>query len=169
MKTLLATALTVGLMAPAAFADTYPVLEKYRAVAEEALALDQNFQTQQDVQALAFKTRDLVTYGQEILDLYAQKNPKCAEQLNQFKNELPFLESQSLEELHDRYHDGKGLPEAPRHCYFGRSEVIHPIMNLVRLKNGDFSQEVREEMTHEYEEVIEHLPRIQNFLDNPPN
>ena len=74
----------------------------------------------------------------------------------------------SLADVHARYHDGVGLPVAPRHCYFGRSQVVHPVMNLIRLQ-GAWTDDVRDEFVGETEEVIEHLARIQNNLDNPPN
>ncbi|MES2964057.1 MAG: hypothetical protein V4760_09220 [Bdellovibrionota bacterium] len=77
------------------------------------------------------------------------------------------MEAMTVSDLHDRYHDGTGLPAAPRHCYFGRSQVVHPAMNLVRFASA-WTEVAREEVIEELEEVIEHLARIQKNLDNPP-
>ena len=81
--------------------------------------------------------------------------------------EIPSMASQTVAQLHARYHNGEGLPAAPRHCYFGRSQVIHPAMNLVRLQS-EITAESKEEMVDEIHEVIEHLVRIQKNLDTPP-
>jgi hypothetical protein len=100
--------------------------------------------------------------------LYGEKNPKCVEQFSAFRAALPAMESLSLEEIHDKYHNGTALPAAPKHCYLARSQVVHPVMNLVRF-NGQWSEEARATAIEEFEEVVEHLARIQRNLDNPPN
>src|SRR5262249_29960102 len=111
---------------------------------------------------------ELVQKGVEILRLYSAKNPACKPQLEAFLAALPSMESLPLDQVKTKYHDATALPAGPRHCYFGRAEIVHPVMNLVRLK-AEWTESVRNDMAGDFEEVIEHLPRIQKNLDTPPS
>jgi hypothetical protein len=156
------------LLAVPAVADEYPVLKAYEAQARELVTITTAARTQADVPALLEKTRTLVTTGAELMVLYAEKNPRCAEQFEEMLSEVPQIEFMALDEANRRYHDGRGLPSAPRHCYFGRSQVIHAALNVIRLK-APWTDAVREATLKDLEEVIEHVAAVQRNLDNPPN
>lgn len=155
-------------LAVGAQADVYPILQTYKTLAQQVLAQTQSATTPAEIQKLKFQTRDLITYGQEIAHLYASKNPNCSAQLTAFIEALPAMADLELKEIDRLYHGGEGLPVAPKHCYMGRSQSVHPMMNLVRLQ-APIAPDLREEMIDEIHEVIEHLARIQRNLDNPPN
>lgn len=161
--------LIASLMAsPAAFAGNYPLLNDYDAVAKEALALARTANTVDEVQSLLEMQRKLVTMGGDIMKLYASKNPICQPQFDVYLTEIATSESKTLKELHERYHDGKGLPAAPKHCYLGRSQVVHPSMNVRRILDG-WNETSRADVLDETDEVIRHNVKIERNLDNPPN
>ncbi|MES3036775.1 MAG: hypothetical protein V4736_02620 [Bdellovibrionota bacterium] len=146
---------------------TYSELTAYEARAAAVLASAQVVANESDLLALQEPTRALILDGVSIMKLYALKNPVCQVQFDVMLSEIDQLETMTNEALHDRYHDGKGLPAAPKHCYFGRSQVVHPAMVLVRLTQP-LSPALQEGIVEEIEEVIHHLVRIQKNLDNPP-
>lgn len=148
-------------------AEHYPILESYDAKAEMLLQASRTARGVEDMIAVREDIRALVADGVEVMKLYASKNPNCQAQFDVFISEVPQMESMSVADLHARYHNGTGLPAAPRHCYFGRSQVVHPMMNLVRIAN--WNHDTRQELQDDFEEVIEHSARIQKNLDNPPN
>lgn len=145
----------------------YPILDRYEALAKKLIGMTETARTADERTVIATETRELIRQGAEIMNLYASKNPKCAAQFAPMIAEIPSMEGMTVDQLHSKYHDGVGLPAAPKHCYFGRSQVVHPMMNLVRLK-GAWSDAVKADVLDEYQEVIEHLARIQKNLDNPP-
>lgn len=167
MKMILSALILANLALATARAGDYPVLEDYRQLAEKLVQTAQATQPGEDRSALAQSTRELIHLGAEIMRLYASRNPVCATQFEVVLNELPAMETLSLEAVDNRYHDGVGLPNAPKHCYFGRSQVVHPVMNLIRMKEG-WNERTRDEVVEEFHEVIEHLARIRKNLDQPP-
>jgi hypothetical protein len=160
--------LSVGAAHAAPTPSAYPVLETYEVLATELLESSRLASTEREITTLKEKTHELIGHGVEIMKLYAERNPNCQAQFDVMISEIPDMESMTVSDLHDRYHDGVGLPKAPRHCYFGRSQVVHPAMNLVRLATT-LDVGTRDAMVEEFEEVIEHLDRILRNLDNPPN
>lgn len=146
----------------------YPVLAKYHELAGSEIEHIYKAQSPAEIQDLSVGQRQLAGLGVEIIRLYAEKNPSCKAQFDAFLSEIPKMGKMSLADLHTRYHDGHGLPVAPRHCYLGRSQVIHPVMNIVRVQ-GTWSEDIRKEIAEETYEVVEHLTKIQKNLDNPPN
>ncbi len=156
------------LFIPLAKAGTYPLLNEYREVATEMAGLTKTAASPTDYQQLLEGQRKLVTLGGQMMALYGEKNPNCKPQFDVYLSEMGTMESKSLDELHDRYHTGTGLPAAPRHCYLARSQIVHPSMNVKRILLG-WSETVRNEIADETKEVIEHLVRLERNLDNPPN
>jgi hypothetical protein len=148
-------------------AESYPILDSYQALATQLVDLARDARTADDVATVVTRTRELVVQGEAIMRLYAEKNPICAEQFAVMLPEIPQAESMSVDELHSRYHDGVGLPKAPRHCYLGRSQVVHPLMNIVRLR-GELTDAVRAKIVDEYAEVVEHVAKIRVNLEHPP-
>lgn len=151
-----------------ASAAEYAELRTYKGFATTLLGETRSARSPGEIAHLQQGLRQLANEGVEIAALYSQKNPSCAEQLEAMTKEFSQMEAMSVKAQHDRYHDGKGLPEAPRHCYYGRSVVTHPMMSVTRLATG-LSDRDRAQIAHEVEEVIEHIPKIQKNLDNPPN
>ncbi|MFL5813206.1 MAG: hypothetical protein ACJ763_06485 [Bdellovibrionia bacterium] len=164
------TVLSFGLAATAQAGETftYPVLNEYQAQAEKVLALSKVERAQLNIAELKLETQTLIGLGEEIARLYIAKNPVCAEQINTFLSALPKMTEMPLSDVNEKFHAGKGLPQAPRHCYFGRSEIVHPVMNQIRLK-GELTDEMLSQIEDDFDEVIEHLSRIQKNLDNPLN
>lgn len=142
----------------------HPVLVKYETLATELFQITQNAQNDLELKRIGDKTKDLIQIGFEIMDLYAVKYPVCKIQYDSIAQEASQLAEKSLEEMESKYHDGVGLPSAPTLCYLGRSQVIHPVMNLIRLKQT-FSESLRQELLHDFDEVIEHLQKIQRNLE----
>jgi hypothetical protein len=146
---------------------TYPVLDAYAALGQRLTEAAREARSPDALLQVYGGTRDLVALGLQIMALYEARNPVCAEQYAAFRAALPGMVGLSAEDVHARYHNGTGLPSAPRHCYLGRSEVVHPVLNLIRLQ-GPWTEEVRAKVVHDFEEVVEHLPRIARNLDTPP-
>lgn len=160
-------AILVFSFAAVAHAGNYPLLKTYQAQTEQAVQATAQMRSSGDVEALIQKSRQLVATGVQIMEFYASRNPVCAAQMQAFSAELGTMENRDLDEAERLFHDGEGLPQAPRHCYLGRSVVIHPVMNIIRLK-GQLSDAVRAQIKEDFEEVIEHLAKIDRNLDNPP-
>ncbi len=148
-------------------ADDYPVLNSYETLAGQLVQASTTARSQEDWMQVSAATQTLVQNGVEIMHLYAQKNPSCTSQYEVMLSEMPQMSSMTVDQLHLRYHDAVGLPEAPRNCYFGRSVVIHPAMNFVRV-NGEVIDETREQVLEDFNEVIEHLAKIRQNLDTSP-
>lgn len=168
---LVITALYVFAGAKAGFASEtykYPVLNDYSDLGQKLVTQTESAQSPADLEAIRNGAADLIKLGLEIQRLYGEKNPKCVEQFKAFDAALPDMENLSIDEVEKKFHNGTALPSAPKHCYFGRSEIIHPVMNIIRLK-GTWSSEVKEQVVEDFQEVVEHLARIQKNLDNPPN
>ena len=165
----------ISLVIPALFAQaalasnyTYPVLIEYETLAVKLEAAAKTVQTPEEIKALQADTHTLMNLGFDTMDLFASKIPVCAEQFAAFKAAAPEARHMTVEQVHAKFHNGEGLPAAPRVCYFGRSQVVHPMLNILRL-NDVLTADSREQVVHDFEEVIEHLEKIQRHLDNPPN
>lgn len=100
----------------------------------------------------------LVVHGYTIMDLYLVKYPECRAQYNEVKQDDAFMKTASFEVLESKYHDGVGLTEAPKHCYQGRSMVIHPYMAQALLRTGQAGAD------HEIEEVAKRASNIKKKL-----
>lgn len=100
----------------------------------------------------------LVTLGYQIMDLYIVKYPECRAQYNEVKADDTAMKSLTFEQLESKYHDGVGLTDAPKHCYQGRSMVIHPYMALALLRVGQQGAD------HEIDEVARRAPKLKQKL-----
>ncbi len=158
------------LLSSGAFANDYKYAElnTYKAAVDVLLQQIPVTKTSADVQTLATGTENLVQLGVAVMNLYGVKNPNCAEQFKAFEVAIPGMETLTIDEVMTKYHDAKALPAAPRHCFYSRAEIVHPVLNLIRMK-GTWSQEVSVQISDDLQEVIEHLDNIQMNLDNPPN
>lgn len=160
--------LSIGLFAlgltilNSSYAIDYPQLNKYEETARMLLSATQGAKSS-NVNQLEGKTRELVAQGIEVMNLFQSKNLQCTEQYKVIADELTEMEKMTVEAAHLKYHDGEGLPKAEG-CYLGRSQVVHPVLNLIRLKQ-EFSPEIQAAMIADLEEVIEHVGKIQSRLD----
>ena len=172
IATLAATAVLVSGLSSALATEQYPVLEAYQKLAidlaQKGTKTSGDTKSQGDLDLLTAGARTLLNYGIEIMKIYGRRNPKCQPQFDVFLREVPDMGKQSMEILHKRYHDGDGLPVGPKHCYFGRSEIVHPVMILSRL-SGPWSAKARDAIVDDFNEVARHINRIKKNLENPPN
>lgn len=118
------------------------------------------------IASLQASNTELMGMGVEIMRLYGQKFPECAAQYQDFESKIPTLSSLSVADIHRLYHNGEGLPAAPRTCYLGRSLVVHPAMSQVRLADGEMTQEDKESIVEESLEVAEHVRTVQQRIAN---
>ncbi len=145
--------------------DTELPYEAYKTLATD---LGQRVGAREPLETLAVDTQTLIELGTEVLRAYGVANPNCAEQLAVVEADLATMGDLSVEAIHTKYHNGVGIPAGPRHCYFGRALVVHPVMNLVRFEDGLTAAEL-EAAEHEYFEVVGHIVRAQANIENPPN
>lgn len=103
-----------------------------------------------------------------MLRAYGVADPNCAEQLAVVEADLATMGDLTVDAIHTKDHDGVGILAGPRHCCYGRSLVVHPVMNLVRFEDGLAADEL-EAAEHEYFEVAGHVVRAQANIENPPN
>lgn len=92
------------------------------------------------------------------MDLYLVKYPECRAQYAEVKNDDAAMKTATFETLESKYHDGVGLTDAPKHCYQGRSMVIHPYMALALLRAGQPGAE------NEIDEVAKRASKIKQKL-----
>jgi len=110
---------------------------------------------------------DLAEMGLQLMTRYQAANPICTEQYNVIRSDRSRHPSMSLEEIDSRYHDGVGLPQAPRHCYLGRALWVHPFMNSLRAGEAITAEE-RAIIVDEFLEVAGHVVRLKKNIDAPP-
>jgi hypothetical protein len=113
-----------------------------------------------DVGDLVVKNESLMGQGLELMGAYRAKFTECAQQYAALVERLGELRGADVPRLEAGYHDGEELPAAPGHCYFGRSLVVHPLMNLARLKDG-LTPDEAEAVRHESQEISGHVRRVQ--------
>lgn len=119
-------------------------------------------------ESLIADTQELIAQGAEVMQMYTDANPACADQLNRVAEDLEIMPTLTVRQIHTTYHDAVGIPAGPRHCYFGRALVVHPILNLVRFAEGLIDAE-RETVVDEFLEVGRHIARAKQNIDTPPH
>ena len=100
----------------------------------------------------------LIPLGYTIMDLFVKKYPECKEQYAQVRSEDSQMAVLNFDKLNSRYHNGEGLIVAPKHCYLGRSMVVHPYMAFALIR------EKKDGVADEIEEVARRAPKIKNSL-----
>jgi len=119
----------------------------------------------------AYKTlAQLKVLGISMVDLYSAKKPACKASGTIFKEDLKNMENLSVEEIEKLYHDGERFPNAPKNCYYGRTLLVHPIMNRVRVKNAlanssYWTNDMSTTALNEVNETIAYLPYIKSLLN----
>jgi len=135
------------------------ILSNYEDSAEKVISFVKNNQIAEA------KTENLLLadHGIKVMNSYLAKKQECKDQYKVFIEKIPSMYNLTVKELHSLYHDGNGIPRASRSCYLGRAQVIHPVMNQVRLQ-GEVSETIKNEIIEETEEVIEHLEMIKKVI-----
>jgi len=148
------------------YAYDYKELNAYEKPANELFALFQStdFDQKLDKDLAHSLIGDLINKGVDIMKVFAHKYPECALQYDVIYSEIASMADLSFDEVHSKYHDGKGLPTASKLCYLGRSQVVHPVLTQILLRS-EWNLEIKEEVLHEVEEVIEHLALIERYLN----
>jgi hypothetical protein len=123
--------------------------------------------TRKDLELVAAQNAELQALGSEVMDIYGARYAECADQYAELVAELPMLASMSAADIEVQYHDGEGLPQAPGHCYFGRSLVVHPAMSAARLGDLVFEPAEREAVLGETEEVVYHVRTAKKRIEAP--
>lgn len=137
------------------------VFSDYQAVGVKALEMAKNPQSRsEDVVA---ELKKLVSLGYQIMDIYLVKYPVCTEQYNQLKAVDSTILTLSYAEIDELYHEGTGLPQAPRSCYRGRSMVVHPYQVAALALAGELQNDLGT-VDHELNEVIERAEKIKQDL-----
>ena len=139
------------------------VFENYQQTGRSALSLIANQPTQTPM--IINEINLMIGFGYEIMDQFAVKYPECQTQYAQLKELSAGIDQLSYEEIDNLYHDGKGLVEAPRLCYRGRSLVVHPYQVIALIKENRMVSDavyIEEEMN----EVIDRADTIKEMLQN---
>jgi hypothetical protein len=101
---------------------------------------------------------DLAALGYGIAELYSAQFTECQAQFSSMKGLDAEMRGATWEVLETGYHDGEALPVAPKHCYMGRSMVVHPYMAMAILRSGGAGAE------GEISEVVLRVPKIKGRL-----
>lgn len=137
------------------------VFSDYQVTGRKALEMAKNPNSRaEDVVA---ELKSLVLSGYQIMDLYLVKYPVCTEQYNQLKAVDSNILTLSYAEIDELYHEGAGLPGAPRSCYRGRSLVVHPYQIAALALAGELQNDLGT-VDHELGEVIERAEKIKQDL-----
>ena len=107
--------------------------------------------------------KEMMRMGWEIMRLYSTKYPECYTQYEFFSSHEDELKKLGPISLKLKFHNGNGLPKAPKHCYFGRTILIHSALGFAKKREG-FNKETRKSAAHDFEEINEHLPKIRSKL-----
>ena len=147
-----------------AMAMDYPVLDSFASLAHQLAEATKVAQSQSDLDQIQAHSRDLLNMGIEINHLLGQKKQICQPQYDSLLAAIPSMEKLSPADVHAKYHDGAALPEAPKLCYYGRSVIVHPIMNMIRLRSN-FSEQSRNETVEDFDEIVGHIGTIKMILN----
>ena len=132
------------------------IWKSYETLATELVQeLDAETKNPSHIQA---DLNELVRLGYQMMALYDKKFIECTVQYLIVQKEDSLMKTATYAQLESRYHDGLGLPEAPKHCYAARSMVIHPYMAAAMLREG------LDGASHEIEEVATRAVKIKTKL-----
>ena len=133
--------------------------EYFTRYESQARALSQAIQSQKVPADQIYRgINDLVVLGYGIMDLYSAKFAECRVQYAQVRADDAAMRQLGFDALETKYHDGHGLTPAPKHCYDGRSMVVHPYMAMALLREG------RQGVENEIDEVGERAPKLRRTL-----
>jgi len=139
------------------FANNSETLTKYGKVAELATAEIKTGSFQE----IAKSSTELVDLAKKILPVFTINNPECKVYLDAVMLASDSMQQLSLEEIEADYHlDGKLPTLTSGDCYHAKDLLVHPATVVVMAKTLKDSKDNRQKMSHEIEEVIQHLSLV---------
>lgn len=146
------------------FAQQFSLYRDYQSLAQ---SLERFAEQGGASEVMVAPTLELFHAGYPLMRRYAERNPVCAPQFDMMLSELETVPVMDLTTAFTRYHNGEGLPEAPRHCMWGRSMVMHPYFNGLRLADG-LTPDERLALVNDFRESGEHVIGVKKNIDLPP-
>lgn len=110
------------------------------------------------------ESKKIFTLGQETMRRYGEAFPACQAQFDAILEARDSIFDMPLKQIKDVYHNALTLPEAPEHCYFGRSFVAHAAMAVVKAKEGLTPGNIAM-IEHYYEELAEHATEVAKRIE----
>lgn len=159
MKALL-MALCLMFISSCASKSLHKDVDQYKEVAERLIQNNDKFAKPMVLKNDAI---ELIELAKPILAQYSKKNPKCEELLSHIVAKSTYMQSISLSEIEDKFHDGNGLPKADEVCYEPKELIVHP-STVVILSKKKLTKDGREQIKDEIEEVLAHLDIFKEAL-----
>lgn len=139
------------------FAKSDDTLLKYGQIAELAT---------KEIKTVSFKkiaksSTELVNLAKEILPAFIKSKPECKVYLDAVMSAADSMQKLSLDEIEADYHlDGKLPALTSGDCYHAKDLLVHPATVVVMAKTLKDTRANRKKMSHEIEEVIQHLSLV---------
>ena len=110
---------------------------------------------------LAMKSKKLAYTSIKLLPSFVKKQPICKVYLETAINAIGEMLAGTLEDIEKNYHaDGKLPPVQAAECYHAKDLLVHPATIAVIANTQEDSQQTREAISHELEEVLEHFKQV---------
>lgn len=138
------------------------MLAKYGNLAERATQ-DTKFSS---FDAISKSSAKLVDLAKEILRAFSDNNPACKIYLDTVMSAADSMQQLSLKQIEADYHlDGKLPTLTNGDCYHAKDLLVHPATVVVMDKTLKDTYANRQKMTHEIEEVIQHLGLVKQAVN----
>lgn len=131
----------------------------FEALQNKSHKIEQSILKKLPTEDYVLDLKELMRMGWEVFRLYSSKYPECETQYQYFsvhEDKISQLDSVSLKK---NFHNGDILPQAPIHCYFARTVLVHSALGFAKLREV-LTDESRASAAHDFEEIQEHLPNI---------
>jgi len=111
------------------------------------------------------RAKELVEISKPVLMGFQKKYPQCQGYLQTVLDNAQKMQTISLNEIEEKWHEGKALPEdTDSVCMETKELIVHP-STVVILANNDFnSKKNKEQMSDEINEVIEHMTELKESI-----
>lgn len=150
----LTIALSLCCISTVLLANSNEALTKYGKVAELATTEIKTV----SFQKIAKSSTELVNLAKDILPAFTKSNPECKVYLDAVMLASDSMQQLSLDEIEADYHlDGKLPALTSGDCYHAKDLLVHPATVVVMAKTLKDTSKNRKKMSHEIEEVIQHL------------
>ena len=153
-------ALCLLLVSACASKSIHEDVDQYKEVAERLIL---NNDKRAKPMVLKKDAEELIQLAKPILKKYTMKNPQCNELLSHIIAKSTYMQSLTLPEIEDKFHDGNGLPKADETCYEPKELIVHP-STVVILSKSELTTEGRTQIKDEIEEVLGHLDILKDSL-----
>ena len=116
---------------------------------------------QMPLDKVADSASELTLLSKQILPAFVQQQPVCSAYIQAAMEAADSMLTLSLEQIERDYHaDGKLPPMQQAVCYHAKDLLVHPATVAVIAKTQADSDETREKLAHELEEVLEHFNQV---------